>query len=200
MAKFSELWQEVERAQAEHTAAGARMSVIEAHKILEITLDSKGYPGKTIQKKLFWAGYSGKDKEGISEALAKHEEILNKFEYVLSDFEAEEIVKTYHNVAQEIMKAPRFGFVDKLKAFAEVYLSPKSVLFWQWLAIVVGISVGIKVLSYTEVGKQIVGLFVGLADFVISWMFVAIILVFAAGFIGLNYYLSNRSKVRIKED
>lgn len=200
MAKFSELWQEVERAQSEHTASGARMSVIEAHKILEITLDLKGYPGKTIQKKLFWAGYSGKDKEGITEALDLHDQILNKFEYVLSDFQAEEIVKTYHRTAQEIMKAPKFGFVDKMKAFSEVYLSLKSVEFWKYLSIFFGIFVAIKVLSYTEVGKQLVGMFVGLADFVISWMFAAIILVLAAGFIGVKYYFDNRSKVKIKED
>jgi hypothetical protein len=200
MAKISELWQEVERAQSEHTASGARMSIIEAHKILEILLDSKGFLGKTIQKKLFWAGYSGKDREGITEALQKHDEIISKFEYVLSDFEAEEITKTYHEIIQEIMKEPSFGFVDKMKALAEVYLSPKSVLFWKWLGIIVGIFIGIKLLAYTEIGKQIVGLVVGLADFVISWMFVAIILVFAAGFIGIKYYFDNRSKVRIKED
>lgn len=199
MAKLSELWQEVEQAQAEHTAAGARMSIIEAHKVLKVALDTKGYPGKTVERKLFWAGYSGQDKEGISEALNKYQEVTEKFDYLLSDFEAQEITKIYHEVIQKIMKEPNFGFVDQLRAFFKTYFSPKSIQFWKYLAILLGTFTAIKILSYTEVGKEILGLIVGLADFVISWIFVAIILVFSAGFVGIKYYFDNRSKVKIRD-
>lgn len=200
MPKISELWTEVEKSLSERTSSGLKMAILEAHKVLYATLESKGYPGKKIEDKLYWAGYSLREKNGLAEALEKRDDILDKFEYRLSDLEAEELIKKYKHVIDEVVKAPKFSLKDRLKMITETQLSPKSVLLWRNLGIFIGFFVAIKLLDKTEVGMSISKWLSGVADFVISWQFLLLVMVIIGLIYALNVYLSNKSKVKIKED
>lgn len=199
MAKVSELWDEVEQVFSERTSSALKMAIIEAHKILEAVLDSKKYPGRTVEERLYWAGYPLKGKNGLSEALEKHNEILLKFDYLLTNIESEDILKTYQQVINEIAAKPDFDITEQLKAFFNIYFSPKSVLFWKNLAILGAFFAIIKFLSNTQVGGDIVGWGISLANFVISWPFLVIVGVLVLLAFVINYYLANKSKIRIKE-
>lgn len=153
-AKLSELWQDVDEALHGSKSGSIKFAIVESHKILEHTLKSQGYPGKTIEKKLYWAGYSLQDDEGIKSALDKRKEVLENFEYQLSDLEAEEIVKLYKKVVHDIVSKDKFDTGNKIKAFYKVYLYPKSIYFWRNLAIIFGFFAIVKFLNYTELGKS----------------------------------------------
>jgi hypothetical protein len=198
--KVSELWNEVEKDLLERTPSGMKMAILEAYKILENTLESKGYPGKAVEDKLFWAGYSLKGKEGIGEALEKQREIIEKFDFRLSDLETEETVKIYRKIINEVLSRPDFNFTDRVKAFVEKYFSPKSLLLWRNLAFLFGFFILVKILGQTDFGKQIVDLVISISDFVISWLFLAIVIGIVIVALGINYYLSQKPKIRIKED
>lgn len=199
MAKVSELWAEVERALTERTPSGSKMAVLDAHKILEIVLSSKGYPGN-LKRKLFLAGYSLGVKDPLTDALRKQEEISTHFDYQLSDFEAEEIVRAYKKVIDEVIKRPSFTGTDRIKSYFNLYFSPKSLTLWRNLAIIVGALVLVKILSSTVVGKNIVGYVVNVTNFILSLQFVAILAVIFLIYIGITYFLSTKSQVRIKEE
>lgn len=200
MAKLDELWVEVETALNEHTVSGYKIAIIEAYKVLDAVLKSKGYPGKTIEKKLFWAGYSLKDKRGIAEGIRLHDEIAGKFSFKLTDLEAKDIVNEYKKAISDIQQEPNFNMVDRLKVFAENYLSPRSVLFWRNLAIVFGFFLVVKLLSQTEAGGQIVQKVVDVSDFAISWQFLVIVMTLIIIALIIHSYFSNKSPVKIKDD
>jgi len=198
-AKLSDLWIEVDEALLGSKGAGISFAVIQSHKILEHTLKSQGYPGKTIERKLYWAGYSLVDEEGIKSALDRRKEIFENFDYQLSDLEAEEIVRMYKKIVHDIVKKEKFNFSDKLKAFYRVYLHPKSVYFWRNLAVFFSFFALVKFLNYTELGKSILGFIVYLSDLVFSWVAVAVTLVIIMIILGISGYRSNKTGIKIKE-
>ncbi len=198
-AKLSELWQEVESSLAGDKTAGIKFAILEAHKILENTLRSQGYPGKTLKKQLYWAGYSLEDEDGIKAALEKRDDILRNFDYDLSSLEAEEIIKMYKKIVHEIVTKPKFSFKNKLKAFYKIQLNPKSILFWRNLGVIVIVLCLIKILAYTEFGKVLLGVVVAITDLVISWISVAAIMFIVIIVLLVNNYLDKKSKILIKE-
>lgn len=199
MPKIADLWAEVEKTRLEKTPAGLKMAILEAHKVLEAVLESKGYVGKNIERKLFWAGYSLKDKEGLSEGLEKREKILSDFEYQLSDFEAEEIVRKYKKVIDEVASGPKFGYKERAKLILETYFSPKSFLFWQNLAIFLGFFFVINLLASTTFGIGLTKWLVEVAAFIISWRFLLLVAVIIGLGFAFSIYLAGRSKIKIKE-
>jgi hypothetical protein len=200
MPKISDLWAEVEKALAERTLSGLKTAIIEAQKVLLAVLDSKGFPGKNLEEKLFWAGYSLKDKNGIAEAMEKHDDILEKFEYQLSDLEAEEIVRKYKHIIDEVSQKPKYGLKDKAITILETQFTPKSVSFWRNLAVFIGFFVAIKLLSSTALGLDISDWFVEIAGFIISWQFLLLVGVIIVLAFALNVYFANKTKVKIRED
>lgn len=199
MTKISELWTEVEQVFAEKTSTALKMAILEAHKILEAVLETKKYPGKTVEKKLIWAGYSLKDRNGLGEAIYKHNEILSKFDYLLTNIEAEDILKIYKDAIMDISKKPEFTEIDRVKAFLEIYFSPRSVILWRNLAIFFGFFALVKFLEATATGKMIAGWFVSLANLLISWQFVVVLAVLGAAIYLVTNYYANKSKIKIKE-
>jgi hypothetical protein len=199
MPKIQDLWVEVEKSLTEGTLSGFKIAILEAHKVLEAVLDSKGYIGGDIERKLFWAGYSLKDKNGLGEALDKRKEILNKFEYQMSDFEAKEIVRKYKVAIDKVSQGPKFTIKERAKMVFETYFSPKSYFFWRNLAIFFGFFAIINLLAKTSAGLVFVEWLVSLATFLVSWQFLVLIAVIAVMiFIGA-LYLEKKSKVVIKD-
>lgn len=200
MPKISDLWLEVESALTDRTPASLKMAILEAYKVLEAVLDAKGFSGRNIERKLFWAGYSLKDKNGIREAIDKRNEVLNNFQYQLSDLETEEIVKKFKHIIDEITKSPKMTVKDKGRMILETYFSLKSLSFWRNLGVFIGFFVVIKLLSSTTVGINLSSWFVNMANFIISWQFMLLIVIIIALIYALNTYLAGKSRVKIKED
>lgn len=197
--KLSELWASVEDALSGDRAAGVKFAVIEAHKILESTLSSLGYPGRNIERQLYWAGYSLEEENGIKSALDKREEILRHFDFPLSDLEAADIVAMYKKVVHEIVQRGAFGWQKKVEAFYKVYLSPKSVYTWRNLAVAFGFFLSVKLLRYTESGKGVADIIVKIADMALSWITLAIIIAVSAIVVFALNYRDKRTKIKIKE-
>lgn len=197
--KLSELWGDVDNALQGDRAAGVKFAIIEAHKILDNTLISQGYPGRTIEKRLYWAGYSLEDENGIKSALDKREEVLRHFDFPLSDLEAADIVGLYKKIVHEVATQEPFDWRRKLEAFYKVYVSPKSVYAWRNLAIIFGIFLLIKLLKYTAAGQAIVNFIVQVADLALSWVFVAGVMLLAIIILAVTNYRENKTKIKIKE-
>lgn len=200
MPKINDLWRKVEESLAENTLSGNKMAILEAHKVLEAVLDAKGYPGKKIEKKLFWAGYSLKDKNGLSEAIELRNSILDKFEYQISDTEVKELTAKYKEVLDKVTALPRFTLKERLKMALETYFSPKTVLFWRNLTAFIGFFVIVKLLYRTEIGQNFTAWLADLADFVISWQFFILIVIVTGIIYAVLTYFAGKSKVVIKED
>jgi hypothetical protein len=197
--KLSELWAEVDSALQGERSAGIKYAVLEAHKILENTLASQGYPGRTIEKKLYWAGFSLEDENGLKFALDKRNEILRNFDFRISDLEAADIVGLYKKVVHEIVRQESFGWKEKLTAFYKIYISPKSVYTWRNLAIAFGLFLLVKILRYTVIGKSIVDSVVYVSDLALSWVFVVVVMVVSAVILFVTNYRESKTKIRIKE-
>lgn len=198
-AKLNDLWQEVDEAFKGDRSAAIRFAVLESHKILENTLKSQGYPGKTTEKKLYWAGYSLQDDEGIKSALDKRKEILENFDYQFSDIEAETLINLYKKVVHEIISKEKFSFNDKLKAFYKVYLHPKSIFFWRNLAFVFIFSAVVKILNGTEIGKGLTESIIYFSNLVLSPVMVAVVIMIVIVVLGISSYKSSRTGIKIKE-
>jgi len=197
--KVNELLDKVEQNLAQKTQNGYRLALLDASKILYRVLSSKGYPGRSIERKLYYAGYSLKEKNGIADALKKHKEALEVFDLSGSDLEIEEAVKAYKKVIYEVATKPALKTIDKVKVFIDIYLNPKSLIFWRNITILFGSFAAIKLLAYTEIGKKIVEWVVTVANFAISWMFVIAVIVIVIAALLINSYFANRTKVKIKE-
>ena len=197
--RLSELWANVDAALQGDRAAGIKFGIIESHKILENTLSSLGYPGRNIEKKLYWAGYSLEDESGIKSALDKREEILRNFDFPLSDLEAADVVAQYKKVVHEIVQKESFGWKKKIAAFYKVYISPKSVYTWRNLAIVFSLFLIIKVLKYTAIGNAFADFFVSVADLALSWVTVAVVIGLSVIILVATNYRENKTKIKIKE-
>lgn len=198
--KLSDLIDEVDSHLSEGSVAGVKMAVLEIHKVLEALLETKGYPGRTVEQKLYWAGFSLKGKDEFLAALKKEKEIQEKLEVSISDFEARETVEAYKKVIKVIAEREKLSIADQIRNFYDMYISPKSLVFWRNLAFFFAFFITIEVLAHITWGQEVVTRVVEAADFIISWQFAAIIAVFIALIFAAQYYFANKSKVRIKED
>ncbi len=197
--KLADLWQDIDDALSGSRAAGVKYAVLDAHKVLEHTLSSHGYPGRTIEKKLYWAGYSLEDDNGIRVAIEKRNQILNEFDFELSDLEASDMVSLYKKVVHEIVRQDPFGNKEKMVAFYKVYLSPKSVYTWRNLAIAFSFFLAVKVLNYTTLGKSFAAIVLSVSDLALSWVTVAAVIVVIIGILMYTNYRDNKTKIKIKE-
>jgi hypothetical protein len=102
-------------------------------------------------------------------------------------------------VIDEVLKRGEFTGIDRVKAFGRYYFSPKSLVFWRNLGIVVGVLVLIKFLAKTESGGSLVAWIVNAVDFIISWQFLIILFLAGAIITAITYFLANKPKVKIKD-
>lgn len=196
--KIAELWLGVEEALKGDKSAGVKFAIIEAHKILENTLKSKGYPGKTIEKKLYWAGYSLQDEGGIKLAINKRNEILENFNYELSDIEAEDLLVLYKKVVQEIVSRDRLSFKKRLNIFLKVNLYPNSIYFWRNLVVFFSFFMVVRILGQTNIGNALSEFLISLSRFFISWISVIMIIIFLIIFLIVTSYKSSHTGIKIK--
>jgi len=198
--KLQELIEEIEKHLAEGTVAGAKMAILESNKVLEVLLESKKYPGKNLEQKLYWAGFSLKGKDDFIAALAKHKDVAEKLEVSISDFEARETVNAYIRVIKIIAGRDKLNIIDQMRNVFDMYFSPKSLLFWRNLAVFLGFFAIIKILAFTEFGKNITESVVNWADFIIGWQFLVMVAAVITIVWLIQNYFAGKTKVKIKED
>ena len=184
----------------QRTSASLRMAILDVHKTLDALLTSKGYPGRSIEKKLFWAGFSLKGKDDFLAALEMHKVVSEKLEFQLSDFEARETVEAYKKVIKVIAEREKLSIMDRAKNMADLYLSPSSLVFWRNIAIFFGFFGIVKFFAAFGPARQLLVRVTEVADFIISWQFLLITAIIVAIIYFLFNYFAGRTKVRIKED
>ncbi len=180
--KPTDLWKEVERALAEHTASGYKMACIEAEKAFYYKLRERGYPTKNIKQVLTLFGWKLSNKESLAKALEKTEQIKNTFEYTLSSFEAEDIVAAFKGAVDDFSHAKALSWQRKLTVFWDNYVSYKSSFAKMASVSLLLFFLSVKFLSSTGIGRQLVGGVVGIADFIFSWF---LLLLAAGGIVAL---------------
>lgn len=203
MVKFQhgeDYWSEVETCLSEGTASGYKMAIIEADKILRYVLKQKGYPGKDLEKQIFYAGWRLSDKTGLKKAIAKKEEIANKVEYKLSTFEAEDAVEAYKEAILHFSSKKALKLRNRLVLYYAHYLSIKSSFLQKNLLIILMFFLAIKLLDGTETGQLIWEKLVSISNFIYSWFLVFILLGGAILIIVIGSFLYfEKGKVKIKD-
>ncbi len=197
--KSENLWSEVEKALAEHTASGYKMACIEAQKVFFYLLRSKGYSTKNMDQTLTLFGWRLSDKDSLKKALEKTELIKNSFDYTLSSFETEDIIAAYGKAIKDFSHAKTLSWQRKLGLFWDNYISIKSSFAKKALIGIVLFFVVVKLLASTSLGLEIVGIIVNIANFFFSWFLVVVVgagvLVFVI-FGLMTVFEKNRSKIK----
>ncbi len=197
--KPNNLWLEVERALAEHTASGYKMACIEAEKVFMYKLREKGYPTKNIKHILALFGWKLSNKKALATALEKTAEIRNTFEYTLSSFEAEDIVAAYKDAVEDFGGAKALSWQRKLTLFWDNYISFRSSFAKVFLAGFFAFFLIVKFLTSTNVGSGIVSFIVSVADFIFSWFILLIGAGLIIGIIAAIVISAVDKKTKIKE-
>src|SRR3990172_7004409 len=148
-------WAEVDACMAEETASGYKMAIIEADKILRFVLKQKGYPGKDLKQQIFYAGWKLEDKKELHKAIAKKDEIVDKLEYKLSTFEAEDALGAYKDAVIHFSSKKTLRLKNRLALYYTHYLSIKSKFFQKSIISFLVFFLVIKLLDSTEIGRQI---------------------------------------------
>lgn len=199
--KDSGSWREVETDLKEKTNSGYKMALLDSDKLLRSVLKERGYPGKDLKKQLFWAGINVAGRSDLKDAMKKRDEVLNDFDYRLSSFEIEDFLKAYRKTIEWVESAKKLGFKRKIGIYLENYLFLKNIGKSKALVVVLAIFFGIKVLSSTEVGENIVSKTVEIDNLLFDWfkMFLLLGLGVAVVVFISFLYLDKKKKVRIKE-
>jgi len=201
MSEKKNIWYEVEAGLKEKTDSGYKMALLDSDKLLRISLKQKGYPGKDLKKQLFWAGINLSGRADLKNAIKKKEEILNSQDYRLSTFEIEDFLAAYRKAIEWVLSAEKVGLRRKVGITIENYLFLKNTSWTKIIIVILAVFFGIKLLSSTETGKNIVMKIVEVDDLLFDWLKIillvglAIALVVFLSFI----YLDKRKKVKIKD-
>jgi len=197
--KNENLWDEVDRSLEDHSPSGYKMACIEAEKVFRSVLKTKGYPTKDINQILTLFGWKLTDKEGLKKALAKTHEIKETFDYNLTSFEAEDIVTCYKQAIKDFSDRKALSWQRRFALLWQNYISLKTSFAKKTLLSFFGFFLVIKILSSTEIGREITAFFVKIADIIYSWVaFFAIIAVVLLIFIVLIFSVLEKKKTRIR--
>jgi hypothetical protein len=197
--KNENLWDEVDRSLEEHSASGYKMACIEAEKVFRSVLKTKGYPTTDINQIISLFGWKLTDKEGLKKALAKTKDIKETFDYKMTSFEAEDIVTAFKQAINDFSGAKALSWQRKLTLLWQNYISLKTSFAKKTLIGFFGFFLAVKILSTTEIGKEVTQFFVRVADIIYSWMtFFALIALIILVFIVVIFTILEKKKTRIK--
>ncbi len=199
--KTEELWREVHSDLAEKSESGYKMAILDSDKLLRKALKEKGYPGNDVKKQLFWAGVNLNARPDLKKALKKKEEILEDYDYRLSSFELEDFLNAYRKVIERVFGGERLSVRKKLGIYFENYFFLKNISKWKSIAVVLGIFLGIKILSSTGIGIGLTDRVVQLDNLLFDWFLMLLLIALAVGIIVLVsfVFLDKSRKVKIKE-
>lgn len=199
--KNKNLWDEIEADLKEKTKSGYKMALLDSDKLLRLVLKERGYPGKDLKKQLFWAGINLDGRQHLKNAIKKKEEILNTQNYRLSSFEIEDYLNAYKKAIQWVLSAKKISLKQKTGIILENYLFLKNTSFIRAFIVFLSIFFGIKLLSSTETGQNIVSKVVEIDDFLFNWLkyFLLLGLTIALIIFAAFIYLDRGKKIRIKE-
>jgi len=193
-------WCEVEDYLSEGTPSGYKMAIVEADKILYHVLKQKGFPGKDIKVKIFYAGWELEDKRGLRSAIKAREDITQKLDYKLSTFDAEDAINAYKEAIIYFSKNKKLDFFKKSSLYYTHYISYKSPFLQKAVAFVFTFFLLVKFFNSTEIGKKITSTLVAVSNFIFSWFTVFLLL--GTGFLIIvigSFFYFGKEKTRIKE-
>ncbi len=194
-------WNEIEADLKEKTQSGYKMALVDSDKLLRYTLKEKGYPGKDLKKQLFWAGISIQNRPDLKNAIKKKDEVLNDFDYRLSTFELEDFLNAYKKAVEWVESGQKISFRKKVGIYFENYFFLKNTSLTKLVIVVLTLFLGIKLLSSTETGNNVVNKVVEVDNLLFDWLKVLLLVGLGVGvvvFISF-IYLDKKKKVKIKE-
>lgn len=199
--KDKNIWHEVEADLKEKTQSGYKMALLDSDKLLRQALKEKGYPGKDLKKQLFWSGINLSGREDLRKAIKKRDEILNESDYRLSSFEIEDFLAAYKKAVEWVLSAKKLDFRHKVGLYLENYLFLKNTSLTKVVAVILFLFFGIKFLSSTETGKNIVEKTVEVDSLLFDWFKMFLLLgLGVAVIVFISFlYLDKKKKVKIKE-
>ena len=199
--KDKNIWHEVEADLKEKTECGYKMALLDSDKLLRQVLREKGYPGKDLKKQLFWAGINLGGRTDFKNAIKKKEEVLNTQDYRLSSFEIEDFLDAYKKAVTWVESAKKIGLKRKIGLYLENYFFLKNTSITKVVVVIVLVFFGVKLLSSTETGKNVVDRVVEVDNLLFDWLKILILVglgVAVVVFISF-IYLDKKKKVKIKE-
>ena len=198
--KGKNIWHEVEIDLKEKTQSGYKMALLDSDKLLRQALKEKGYPGKDLKKQLFWAGINLSGRTELKNAIKKKEEILNESGYRLSSFEIEDFLAAYKKAVEWVLSAQNLEFKRKVGLYLENYFFLKNTSLTKVVAVVLVLFFGIKFLSSTETGKNIIGKIVEVDNLLFDWLKDLLLIgLGVAVVIFISFLYLDKKKVEIKE-
>lgn len=199
--KDKNIWHEVEADLKEKTECGYKMALLDSDKLLFQSLKEKGYPGKDLKKQLFWAGINLSGRANLKNAIKKKEEILNESDYRLSSFEMDDFLAAYKKAIEWVDSAKNINLKRKIGLYFENYFFLKNTSLTKVIAVVLVLFFGIKLLSSTEMGKNVVVKVVEVDNLLYDWLKVLLLIgLGVAVVVFMSFiYLDKKKKVKIKE-
>jgi len=198
--KPEDLWEEVDRAISEHTTSGYKMACIEAEKVFYYKLKEKGYPTKNIKQILALFGWKLSDKDALKKALEKTNLIKTSFDYTLSSFEAEDIVKSFQSAVADFTNARALSWQRKITLFWDNYISIRSSFAKMFL---LGVFLFFLLVEYLASpnfgGPKVVSFLVAIANFIFSWFILLLGIGAVIGilvFLLITFFEKNRTKIK----
>lgn len=194
-------WQEIEADLKEKTNSGHKMALLDSDKMLRRALKDKGYPGKDLNKQLFWAGINLNARLDLKKALKKKQEILDEFDYRLSTFELEDFLNAYRKAIERVSSGDRLTLKKRLGIYFENYFFLKNTSKIKSLLAVLAVFLGIKVLSSTVIGSSITKKVVSIDNLLFDWFLILLLVGLVVGvivFVSFIFFDKSR-KVKIKE-
>ncbi|NIM47109.1 MAG: hypothetical protein GTN40_03055 [Candidatus Aenigmarchaeota archaeon] len=173
-----DLWAEVEGALKERTPAGYKMAVIEANKLLDMTLKEKGYPGRDFDDRLLNARETFSNFDSLKQAVGKAKQILNTFDYNLTSVEVEDIINCYKQALMDLTEG--FGsisFTKRASLFFKYYVPAKIKSVKFWIILFFSFLLLVKFLADTSWGQQITQFVVSIVRFIFSWFLVFVLFI-----------------------
>ena len=196
-----QVWQEIEADLKEKTNSGHKMALLDSDKMLRRALNDKGYPGKDLNKQLFWAGINLNARPDLKKALKKKQEILDEFDYRLSTFELEDFLNAYRKAIERVSSGDRLTLRKRLGIYFENYFFLKNASKLKALIAVMAVFLGIKILSSTGIGVGITKKVVSIDNLLFDWFLILLLVGLVVGvivFVSFIFFDKSR-KVKIKE-
>jgi hypothetical protein len=202
MKTVREIWKEVETDMAFRKSAGYRKAFIDPDRRLRLILKEKGYPGRNLEQQLFWSGLRTDRDHDLKRAIEKKEEILNSPTYQLSTLELDDFLDAYKRAVEAVAAKKKIGMGEKIYLLFEKKISRNIKKIIQILfCVLLAFLFGVKFLSSTETGRNIISSIVNFNNFLFSWLVNILIIGLAVAIIAgiIFVWLERRRSVKIKE-
>lgn len=193
-------WRPIEKALEEQSQNGYKIAVIETHKVFQILLEEKKFPGKTFEERFKKAKKIFSSPEKTEYAINMYKKILNEQHFEISSEDVKEIIATYYQAMIDIKEeAPRksLGILTKIRLLAPVKKrNTKKVIIWV-VVIIFAFFFIVFLLDRTHIGNTAARIIADIATFVYTKLIIAIGILgaFAALLFASLHHIKKRKRI-----